>query len=103
MKPDQLFWEGKRFDSLSKDPAIDGLTPMVHVFPESQQQIESILELANNYDTKVWLNSSDKNRGYLNTIESKKSIVLHLIQMKPFQSTPLDDTPNLCLDLYVGF
>lgn len=69
------------YNLLSKDPAVNACKPYAFIFPESVEETQLIVNLAGKYDTKLWVYSTGKNWGYLNTGSKKSDIVVILNRM----------------------
>lgn len=80
-KEDQIIKSGNEFDLLSKDPAVNAIVPTAFVYPETTEEVQALVNLANQFKVKLWSYSTGKNWGYLNTSTSKDSIVVLLNRM----------------------
>lgn len=78
---DQIIDSGDEYNLLSKDPAVNACRPYAFVFPESVEQIQTIVNLADRFNIKLWVYSTGKNWGYLNTGSKENDIVVILNRM----------------------
>ncbi|WP_350282232.1 FAD-binding oxidoreductase [Nitrosomonas sp.] len=72
---------GSEYDLLAKDPAVNSHNPRAFVYPESVEQVQKLVRLATKHKVKLWVYSTGKNWGYLNTSASKDSVVVLLNRM----------------------
>ncbi len=80
-KEDQVFDKGSEFDLLSKDPAVNSIQPIAFIYPESREEVQALVRLAHKFKTPLWVYSTGKNWGYLNTSGSPNSAVVLLNRM----------------------
>ncbi len=78
---DQIIESGSDYELLSKDPAVNACKPFAFVYPESKEQAQVLVKLAGQHKVKLWVYSTGKNWGYLNTSGSMYSIVVLLNRM----------------------
>ncbi len=69
------------YDLLSKDPAVNAKAPHAFIYPESTEEVQKLVKLASEYRVPLWVYSTGKNWGYLNTSNSEESIVVLLNRM----------------------
>lgn len=83
LKLNQIIDSGSEYELLSKDPATNSIKPFSFIYPESLSEIQSLVSLANNHNIKLWVYSTGKNWGYLNTSgsTSENSVVVLLNRM----------------------
>ena len=80
-KEDQIIESGENYALLAKDPAVNARNPAAFVYPESRAQVQMLVRLASQFKTRLWVYSTGKNWGYLNTSGSTSSIVVLLNRM----------------------
>lgn len=78
---DQIVMQGSEYDLLARDPAVNACKPHAFIYPESTEQVQTIVKLANRHGVKLWVYSTGKNWGYLNTSLSEDSVVVLLNRM----------------------
>ncbi len=79
--PDQIVVSGDDFDLLAKDPAVNSKKPSSFIYPESKEQVQFLVKLALEFNVKLWVYSTGKNWGYLNTSGSENAVVVLLNRM----------------------
>lgn len=77
----QIIRSGDDYDLLAKDPAANARKPHAFIYPESPEQIQILIRLAADCKVKLWVYSTGKNWGYLNTSTSEDSFVVLLNRM----------------------
>ncbi len=80
-RENQITQSGEEFDLLSKDPAVNAIQPAAFVFPESTEQVQALVKTAALFGVKLWVYSTGKNWGYLNTGGSQGAVVVLLNRM----------------------
>lgn len=79
---DQIVVSGNHdYDLLAKDPAVNARKPYAFIYPESTEQVQQLVRLATKHGAKLWVYSTGKNWGYLNTSTSEDSYVVLLNRM----------------------
>ncbi len=78
---DQIVESGDEYHLLAKDPAVNARKPLAFVFPESREQVQRLVREAAKQGVKLWVYSTGKNWGYLNTTATGDSIVVILNRM----------------------
>lgn len=81
LNEDRVVQTGDEYDLLAKDPAIHAKKPRAFIYPESTQEVQALVQLATQYKVKLWVYSTGKNWGYLNTSISEDSVVVLLNRM----------------------
>ncbi len=81
LKGDQVLTSGEEYELRSKDPAVNAKKPRAFVFPESRDEVQRIVRLASELGVKLWVYSTGKNWGYLNTTSDELSVVMLLTRM----------------------
>ncbi len=80
-KADQIIESGGDYELLAKDPAVNARKPYAFVYPESKEEVQILVRFATEFKIKLWVYSTGKNWGYLNTSGSEHSIVVLLNRM----------------------
>lgn len=78
---DSIVQSGSEYDLLAKDPAVNSRKPRAFVRPGSVEQVQELVKLAAKHNVKLWVYSTGKNWGYLNTSTSEDSVVVLLNRM----------------------
>jgi len=81
LNEDRIIQIGDEYDLLAKDPAVNAKKPCAFIYPESTQEVQKLVQLAIRYKVKLWVYSTGKNWGYLNTSTSEDSVVVLLNRM----------------------
>lgn len=81
LNENQIIRSGSDFDLLIKDPVVNARKPYAFIYPESTEQVQALVKLAGEYEAKLWVYSTGKNWGYLNTSTSENSVVVLLNRM----------------------
>lgn len=77
----QIITSGEEYELRAKDPAVNAKKPRAFVFPESRDEVQRIVRLASELGIKIWVYSTGKNWGYLNTSNDELSVVMLLTRM----------------------
>lgn len=64
LRPDQIILNDLELQRISRSTLPDQQTPQVIIYPESSEEIQQILEVANRLKIPVWYVSTGKNWGY---------------------------------------
>ncbi|MEY3122869.1 MAG: hypothetical protein RI993_1694 [Pseudomonadota bacterium] len=80
-REDQILLSGSEYDLYAKDPAVNARKPEAFIFPESREQVQTLVKLAALHHARLWVYSTGKNWGYLNTSGSDSGIVVILNRM----------------------
>ncbi len=80
-KQDQIITSGSDFELLNKDPVTNSKEPIAYIYPESADQVQVLVKTAGQFNIKLWVYSTGKNWGYLNTSGSENAVVVLLNRM----------------------
>ena len=78
---DFIVSEEKKVQELAQDPAVGSKKPQAFLYPSNSKEVKKLLELANKYKAPLWIYSTGKNWGYLNTTNNEDSVVVILSRM----------------------
>lgn len=81
LREGQVITGGEEYELRAKDPAVNAKKPHAFVFPESRDEVQRIVRLASELGVKLWVYSTGKNWGYLNTSNDELSVVMLLTRM----------------------
>lgn len=81
LREDQVLTSGEEYELRCKDPAVNAKKPRAFVFPESRDEVQRTVKLASELGVKLWVYSTGKNWGYLNTSNDELSVVILLTRM----------------------
>lgn len=80
-KEDQVVESGSDYELRIKDPVPNAKKPLAVIYPESTGEVQCLLNLANRSNVKLWVYSTGKNWGYLNTCGEALSVLVLLNRM----------------------
>lgn len=79
LREDQILESGSEYDLYAKDPAVNARKPDAFIFPESREQVQALVRQAAQHHVKLWVYSTGKNWGYLNTSGSDADSVVVIL------------------------
>jgi 4-cresol dehydrogenase (hydroxylating) len=74
-RKNQILQSGSEYELYAKDPAVNARQPDAFIFPESREQVQTLVRQAARHHVKLWVYSTGKNWGYLNTSGSEADSV----------------------------
>ena len=78
-RDEQILQSGSEYDLYAKDPVVNARKPDAFIFPESREQVQALVRQAAQHHIKLWVYSTGKNWGYLNTSGSETNSVVVIL------------------------